>query len=65
MTLRALNALLVLAYRKARRGGGVAWWAVVALAWLIVRSERRAGPSTRFALRPGEDVSVAVRERDR
>jgi hypothetical protein len=61
MIVKAMTALMTVAYRKARREGGRLWWAVLVVAWLIRRSEVRAKESRSYTIKNGS-IEVAARE---
>jgi hypothetical protein len=50
------------AFGRARRGGQVEWWVIVASIWMLRRARHRAHVVLRTELKPGERLVISTRE---
>jgi hypothetical protein len=57
---RLLTLARAMAYRRARRSGGRAWWIVLGAVWLVRRGERREDRVERYTLRRGQELDISV-----
>jgi len=65
VTSRLFTLLIALAYRRARRMGGMLWWAVIALA-IVARYLDRRVPlliRRRWRVREGREMNIVVSQK--